>query len=493
MKRYKSAAKTYTILAVLAGMTVAAPLQAMAKQAQPAASQPIKVAALTKHTEKVVEEARKMLPYLSQFPHQSIEPGEDGRFVIQLQQAKDVEYPRISLFVDGSTGEWTGFRRNNGGTTPFSTYPLNQAKEKAAAFMKTWYGNDMGGYQFNPSMTTSADTIVFSRVVNGIPFQNDSTSILVDNSGEVIGKTGGLSKGRPQDNYVFPKPEDALSKEQVAKELSRYLQLQYELKEDGPLLRYAFAFSGELDALTGQDAAGGEYRQIIKVQPKGQTPLIRNAAEAASFLAKQGIKTEGASLKEESLAKANRKNYEWWKDEDLIAIIGVNTTDNRLLNFEEYPRMQEGKSSERKITPEQVPALAIKELETYLPQNEKEIILLETPRYEKNGNSYQAEFALVREGIPVREWRNVIVVNAESGKIIKVSLSNPEPKSFPQANQAIKPEQAAASYVEQFPLTLVYELKNATDKEAKLVYKGIDTIRGQRIDAVTGKILDWKE
>jgi Zn-dependent metalloprotease len=487
--------KSYAFVALLASLAVAAPLQVSANQPLPAAGKTVQVQvvpALMEQADKALEQAKKMLPYLDQYPYKVVEPGEGGQVVVVLQQSKETPFPRISLYVDGSTGEWKGFHRMNGGTTPPSTYSLDKAIEKATAFMKKWYGEGMGDYQYNPSLTASADSIVFSRGVNGIPLQNDSVMIDVDSSGEIVGKTVMASLAPSRDKYVFPKPEGVITKDQAEKELAQYLRLQYETKEGSAALRYTFAFSGELDAKTGKDTGENSYHKIIQVQPKGEAPVAKNAAEAAAFLAKRGIQTEGAVASEDIMEKFNRKTIEWTKDEERIATVVIDTKTNSLLSYENTAHVIAGGSKEKKITAEQALQTAIKEIETYLPASEKEVMLLESPRYMKHGNTYRAEFALLHEGIPVREWRYEVNVDAETGKVIKTSLSVRKQVNFPKADQAIDPAEAAAHYVKEFPLTLVYTL-GETDQQARLVYKAADVVRGQRVDAVTGKVLSWKE
>ncbi|MEJ8547893.1 YcdB/YcdC domain-containing protein [Brevibacillus borstelensis] len=487
--------KKFAMLALMASLAATVPLQVSASQPLLAAGQSNKgqVAALMNQADKALEQAKKMLPYLEQYSHKVVEPGEDGQLVVVLQQSKDKPFPRILLFVDGSTGEWKGFRRMTGGTTPPTTYSQEKAIEKATDFMKKWYGDHMGDYQYNPTLTISADSIIFSRAVNGVPFQNESIMIDVDNSGEIVGKSAMGSPALSHDKYAFPKPEGVLSKEQAEKELSQYLHLQYETRDGNAVLRYAFAFSGELDAKTGKDAGEGSYRQIIKVQPRGEVPVVKNAAEGAAFLAKQGIKTEGATVKEDIMEKLNKKSMEWTKDDKPVATVVVDTKTDSVLSFENRALVTAGGSKEKKLTAEQALQTAIKEIEKYLPKTEKEVMLFETPRYMKHGNTYRAEFALLHEGIPVREWRYEVSVDAETGEVVKTSLSGRKQVNFPKADQAISPAEAAAKYVKEFPLTLVYTLGSETEQQARLVYKATDVVHGQRIDAASGAVISWKE
>ncbi|MEJ8548385.1 YcdB/YcdC domain-containing protein [Brevibacillus borstelensis] len=214
-------------------------------------------AELMKKIESSLAKTKKLLPSLEDYPYMTVTVDEkraDSAFV-RLTKQKDQENvdSYVALRFDTKTGELISFQLGTEGKRD-NLAKGEDAKARATAFLKEWYGTDLRGYKLNPKITGGGE-VVFSKEVNGLFYPNLSVRIVVDGDGQIInGGPATLPNFKYEipsfEDTLFPDPEEALPREQLEKNVASHMSLAY--WADYGLLVYRPAFSGYLDARTGK-------------------------------------------------------------------------------------------------------------------------------------------------------------------------------------------------------------------------------------------------
>ncbi len=492
-----------------ASLAVTAPISAFAKDSSLAAQTENSDAGqvtpeMMKKLEPGLQKAARLLPFLKDYPIMEVEiNSKQATITVNKYQAKDQKYPVVHLRFDQATGELLTFNRATGEGWK-SSYPLDKSKESAIAFMKQWYGEDMGGYQLNEAMSASNSTITFNKLVNGIPVKNDAVILSVDSQGHVINK--GVDGNQQaivvskQPDLQFADPKQALPKEQVEKLFASYMKPHYLLDTDKKTykLLYKPVFSGEFDAFTGKDrtASVGIGSKLVQFQPKGVQPTAKTKEAAAAFLlAKTGYDfTKGRVVFEENSGEKGTINYLWKTESGVIGSIYVEKNTGNITNYQVLDTNQKS-PADKKLTPEQALDRAVAELSEYLKPENKTMMLLgadQYKQYDPDKNLYLFTFCPTRDGIPDEDTIVQANIDAATGKALLLDWRLPEKMALPDAKKAMSAEEAAKIYLQSHRLELYYVMDEEKAGAVSLVYclTGNDA---QEVDALTGQLYIYGE
>ena len=490
------------IVLLAASLAVTAPLSASTASVLAATTQESSVAkADTKVMDKIkkgLEKANRLLPYLKDYPIMEVELSEKSQLIIvNNYQSEGNKIPKVTLSFDQESGELLGFLQVKGTKGVESTYPPEKVKEVAIAFMKEWYGDDLGGYQVNEIANEGKASVTFHKVVNGIPFRNDAVILRVNSEGQVDAKaTDGNRKSvvlSKQSNIEFGDPKEALPKEQVEKMFASYMNPVYTRDVNGQVKLLYRPKLGEMDARTGafRDSDASQS-QIVKFQSKGQQPTAKTKEEAAAFLAaKTGydMTKERAAFRE--ISEEKEINYLWQTDTGIIGSLYIDKQTKKITRYQVLDSKQKSES-EKKLNPEQALQVAVKELSEYIPANITEMMRLGAEhyaQYDHDRQQYHFQFSLIHGGIPVEDSMVMADVDAVTGKAVLLDWRLPDlgtlNASLPDPKKAISREEAAKIYLQKHPLKLYYSMDEDSEKTASLVYV---TTGEDEVDALTGEL-----
>lgn len=454
---------------------------------------------LMKKIEKNLEKLGGMLPYLKEYPITEVEIAKDSDWIwVNKYQSKEKKTPSLTFMFDSKTGECIRFNSRTGGERKKSTYPPEQAKEKAIQFMKVWYGEDMGGYQLIRSYGADA---LFRKLVNGIPFKNDNVYVQVDSNGQITGKGVLGEEGErtvvlgKETNIQFGDPKEALPKDQVEKLFVSYMKPHYSLDIDGKTFKllYTPVYSGEIDARTGKAGSVPTNSKLVQFQPKGAEPKAKTKAEAAAFLA---AKTGFDFTKERAVFEENsdqkETNYLWKTETGVIGSVYVDKKTGKINSYQVVDGREKKGKADKKLTAEQALKIAVAELSQYLKPDIKEMMLLGADRYKQyveDKNVYSFNFSLTHDGIPVEEGMIQAEIDGATGKALSMHWRLPQQEGqLPDAKKAISPEEAAKIFLKQYPLELCYVLDEEKGETARLVYLLSGKVIDHDVDAITGQL-----
>lgn len=458
------------------------------------------VADIMKTIDASIAKAKKLLPYLEDYPYKTvtIDENSDNTVRVLLKKSEDEEkiLPNVVLSFDKKTGELKRFRLLNDSNTDESLAQGEQAVKQATAFLKQWYGEDMRGYRYNPYLSNALG-IPFSKVVNGLFYPSQSVHITVDADGRI---TEGGQFPTPNSNFNYPvpaveetnfdDPKDALPPEELESLFASMMTLSY----NGDTFIYQPMFSGYIDARTGKDLGVRQVNYdtpgpIINVKPAGMTFSAKTKEEVAAYLKKEhGIEAKAAELREELSKDQTRKRYWWREGTEQEALVNTDATTGEIVTyFSEGAHEKDSKS----VTREQARLLAIKELEKYLPADTNEVMEIINHRTE-SWRGYMFSFAPVYNGIPNLYDR--VSIHLDGGQITDFYGTTKARFSAkpPEGVKLVSAEQAAKEFLKDNPLQLIYFYPKDNGKQAVLTYQAPQGYRMDKINAVTGKIIPTK-
>ncbi|WP_289142892.1 YcdB/YcdC domain-containing protein [uncultured Brevibacillus sp.] len=493
----------YVLLA--ASLVVTAPSSLVAAKESSAQDKRSETGAVDEKTVRKVEQAiaklSELVPYLKDYPITEYELTEDESLIfVQKYQAKDKEFPNVGLNFDKTTGKIETFRLS---TDPGSdSTPLYEgAKEKATAFMKKWFGEDMGGYQYEPDTPKYNDTILFRKIVNGIPFLNDTISITVGSGRQILGKEKGdgytksIANEQEGRRIQFADPKQAISREMIEQEFASSMKPYFGLSADGKQYRFLYAPAlGEIVASSGKDKGDQAKKaedRVIQFQPRAKEAFVKSKEEAVAFLAsKTGFDfTKGrAGFQEVSDLDKGDTNYVWMSEDGVIGSLFFETKTGKVKNYQVLETKQKSEA-DKKLTEEQALQKAVEAMSEFLPLTDKEMTLTAN-RYEADKNLYEFDFNLAYQGYVVDNLLRQAHVDAATGKVTLLDWQVGKTLPFPDITKAISRVEAARKYLQKYPLKLYYSINKANKNVAELVYR-LPTSPDEDIDALTGEFYQF--
>lgn len=356
-------------------------------------------------------------------------------------------------------------------------------EEQAEKYLLEQLGEQAKQYQIDPANSKLQEGyITFRRVILGIPLQENSTAVKVNQySGEMslllypeVEQSKKLS--------LLPKPTDLIDKTKAARGLAAGLQLVYAGK-DQQTLQYMPNPNMFIDAKTGKLVTNGTSdMKVIAAKGLGKRLTIKDRNKAANVMHKEfGINVTGeASINIEKQAIS----FTWWTSE--MGTVKLLTDDEG--TFIGYS-VKEGffkQASKPVSTLLQAQAIALAKLAIYLPSNVQEVTLQAT---KQEPDLVHFTFLPMYQGIPVIDYPYVVTVEMTSGMVISMEgIFSQKSFKLPDKTEAISLEEAASHFVKEAPLELVY-LTNRN--RPMLVYQiRMDSEKPWAIDAVTGKKIE---
>ncbi|MEJ8546407.1 hypothetical protein [Brevibacillus borstelensis] len=389
------------------------------------------------------------------------------------------------LKIDAETGAVLQLEKRS--DTPEADASEAVAREKGEAFLRDMLGDEVSQYRFGNNSS-------FVRYVNDLPVAGDSYLIQVSDKGQIVQVEAKDAAGRKIDPGAFPKPTEAMDREQAESAFASYMKPLYVGRNQQQELVYRPAFSGSFDARTGKevdDGSLGSGYTPVQVKAGGKRVTIKTPQEAAQVLEKEwGIKLNGATFEpsdmpKEMLAK-NEKEYQTTDDSFRFSTINDQVVHFYLTkaSLEEPPN--------GKISREEALSKAIQFLEPYLDPNVTELQVRDREETKSNPPRPYWEFSMYvsHEGIPVKSQRYMVRVGKSTGAILYFRKDFQDQKlTFPNGKQAISAKAAAEAYLKENPLELEYVYPVENDKISStpvLVYRLQN--RYASVDAFTGKI-----
>lgn len=492
---------TKSVFAIMtASLAVTAPISAMAAKSSVTVQGASKGAdaideKLIKKIEQSVERLVQAVPYLKDYPITEFEMNaETSRIEVKKYQTKEKKAPFVSMHVDQNTGEVKFFSHITGKGGFSSTYPLEDAKKKATEFMKQWYGEDMEDYQLDEEASTQNSSILFRKMVNGIPFRNDTLNFAINSQGQIQHLARGDGHSEPIEieqnlrKIQFADPNKVHAKEEVEAMFASALKPYFGQSADGKSYRFLYTPSlEEINASIGAELPAKQNNKIIQFQPKAKQIIIKSKEEAAAFLAaKTGYNpTKGrATFQEESDPKTGISNYLWMTEDEVISNIYFETKTGKVTNYQVLDTKRKSEA-DKKLSEEQALKAAVEAMSEFLPLTDKEMVVTAN-RYEPDQNLYNFDFTMLHQGYSVDGMLRQAHVDAATGKATLLDWRVSSNIKLPDIKNAMTKEEAAKKFLKKYPMKLYYSLDEENKNVAGLVYIS-PLVPSEEIDALTGE------
>lgn len=359
------------------------------------------------------------------------------------------------------------------------------------------------GYQVQEQLSSYSDTggdIVYTPVVKGIPYLEETYRIGVAKESGVSGMSITSSRHSPLSPEKFPEPSEAMPLGQAEKIFSQHLRLVYvekqTVKQDpiygkplqtAPSLQYVPMSAGGINAKTGQVISSGD--QLVSKLPQSATPVsaqgkpfaVHSIDEVQSFITSQlQFAQAGGDIQE--IVRGGEKVYIWD-----TGSITTDASSGRVLSFE--VRKRENASGQPLLSEQQAVDHAIQFLQQYLKPDIQQLFL-EKPREGSSPASLRLRFLKGHQGIPVIDHAFEVEIDRSSGKIVSFAGDfGRESVLLPEKTNVVSTALAARQFLQQSPLSLAYIWPNEA-AGPQLVYTQI-TVRPSvpAVDAHTGEMI----
>ncbi|MEJ8548381.1 YcdB/YcdC domain-containing protein [Brevibacillus borstelensis] len=380
------------------------------------------------------------------------------------------------------------------------TRELSLPVKKAEAYLRDMLGEEGEDYRYSPSLSNLAEgEIAFSRMIHGIPVYESSYTVEVE--GDRVTSFKVHRRVKQQEDFLqMPKPADILPPEKAQEAISATLRLVYRENEgEEASLRYEPAFSGFLDAKTGEPLTGLENKadvdgekRVVSVNAEGRKLEAGSSAEVISLL-----RQEFALPLEEITGPSTItyggdegiREFEWERGGKTIA--ARVDKNGRLLSYRADGGHAES-SRVKKASPEAFLSPAVQSLQRYLDPAVKE---LELAGAEQTGAEVHFRFRKLHQGIPVINSVYEVIVDTGTGDVVGMSGAfGQQGQSYPDPAQAISREAAAAAFQKHLKPELAYIAPNEHGESGNplvLAYH-MNRVHGKEIaiDAISGAVIE---
>ncbi|WP_103109228.1 YcdB/YcdC domain-containing protein [Brevibacillus reuszeri] len=352
----------------------------------------------------------------------------------------------------------------------------------AQSYLNEMLGDEGQQYKVNTKQTDLTEgKIVFSRMIHGVPFYNDSYSVGVEHDTVSYFKFNRLPE-KQRNLSQFPPPVDILSEKEAVEIIAGTMQPVYRYDKDGALTkRYELDFPGYLDAKTGKMLAKPEQlsqvpspKSSIPVKSHGKKLEVHSVNDAITLLQQEfGVTFDGergTSPTSISYGKGSGTEYTWaGADKTITAQVSPNGV---LTAYHVQDTATETNGSKRAPREDDVKK-AVEFLERYLDKKITALGLLGSGWDDKEiGYSFGASI----DGVPIA-GRTYNVTLDQRGQVVGMEETRFASKNPPLSFEAASIDAAISQYEKQHKLELVYiwPKKDADDKNAsdapQLVYQ----------------------
>lgn len=352
----------------------------------------------------------------------------------------------------------------------------------AQSYLNEMLGDESQQYKVNTKQTDLTEgKIVFSRMIHGIPFYNDSYSVGVEHDTVSYFKFNRLPE-KQRNLSQFPPPVDILSEKEAVEIIASTMQPVYRYDKNGALTkRYELDFPGYLDAKTGKMLAKPEQlsqvpspKSSIPVKSQGKKLEVHSVNDAITLLQQEfGVTFDGergTSPTSISYGKGLGTEYTWaGADKTITAQVSPNGV---LTAYHVQDTATETNESKRAPREDDVKK-AVEFLERYLDKKITSLGLLGSGWDDKE---IDYTFGAAIDGVPIA-GRTYNVTLDQSGQVVGMEETRFASKNPPLSFETESRDAAISQYEKQHKLELIYiwPKKEADDKNASdaplLVYQ----------------------
>lgn len=352
----------------------------------------------------------------------------------------------------------------------------------AQAYLNEMLGDESQQYKVNTKQTDLKEgKIVFSRMIHGVPFYNDSYSVGVEHN-TVSYFTFNRLPEKQRNLSQFSPPVDVLSEKEALEIIADTMQPVYRYDKNGALTkRYELDFPGYLDAKTGKMLVKPEQlsqvpspKSSIPVKSQGKKLAVHSVNDAITLLQQEfGITFDGergTSPTSISYGKGWGTEYTWaGADKTITAQVSPNGV---LTAYHVQETAHETNESKRDPREDDVQK-AVEHLERYL---DKRITALDLQGTSWDDTEIGYQFGASIEGVPI-VGRTYSVTLDRKGQVVGMEETRYASKNPPLSFDTPSRDAAISQYEKQHKLELIYiwPKKDADDKNAsdapKLVYQ----------------------
>jgi Zn-dependent metalloprotease len=379
-------------------------------------------------------------------------------------------------------------------------------KKIAASYLEQIVGAEAAkSFQVNDELSHGdADfgSVVFTRMINGVPYLGETYRIGIDKSGGLSGVSINTNKDVTLPTEKFPDPAKAISQAEAEKIFAAHLRLVYverqALKrspisgqpvESGPVMQY-IAEESYIDAVTGKllNAAGKlSPPTVIPVSGKAEKLVARSREEAAKLLADQfQLDIHAESIRVEAQNLEGEKRYVW-----AGGSLTVSEKTGQVISLQLNQTASPSRGA--MLSAQEAEEAALQFLQKYLNPAVQELIRVEMK--EEKGAMLYFRFVMSHKSIPVIDHAYEVTVDRNSGKVVSFSGDfDREPVALPDKEKAVSADTAAAEYLKQYPLTLAYVWPTENGQKTDAPYLVYTQLKQKSaylyLDAASGRFVD---
>jgi hypothetical protein len=481
---------------IAASLLSTAPVWTAEQIASAKTNQVMSSSELTGMAKKAWEKMQELVPELKDFSNIRLVTDEDDEeeeaIEIHLQKNESEKYPYAIITLDPRQGEIVGFTIQDGKKQSKGA-DAETAKRSAAAFLDKLMGDDFADYQLMETGPESAN-VLYSRLINGIPFESAGISVFVGQDGKVKGFSQNMLGHSFKDKSVFPEPKDLIGEQAAVQAAANSLRLIYQVgapSGTGAVLKYVPEIEGPVDAKTGKGIRTEKYSSPISVASGGKQLTAKTRQEAAEILKRElGVDVTGIPAEEDQQEKSGRFI---WKDQKTSMYVLTNQRTGEVNAFGIQRFDRDGKP---KLSKEEAQHTALKFLETYLHKDITAVQLREFDSAPGTDDLEDFVFHLSHQGIPVWEYQFRVTVDLSTGKV--TALRGPfqqQPPKLPDSKEAVPLKTAQEEFIRTHQAVLAYTSVDGSGRKTAapyLIYNIKAVTRGY-IDAFTGKTVEPKK
>ncbi|WP_289142890.1 YcdB/YcdC domain-containing protein [uncultured Brevibacillus sp.] len=355
-------------------------------------------------------------------------------------------------------------------------------EEQAERFLRDKLGDKSAQYEVDIVHSKLGDgQIAFRRVVAGIPQQESSVTVKVDEHNGEMSLLYYPDFEQASANFEQVQPADRIEETVAAGKLAATLRLVYVAKAQHKL-RYMPDPHIFIDAKSGQMVRSKQHETVVlAAEGKGNRLTVKEGEKGAELLSNEfGFAVSGKGF---MIAEKNGYSFTWSLGEGRS--IKLFTDDNGVFTGYVLKGSVERQNS-HVVTMEQAQEAALNQLKNYLPSQIREVSLEEV---RQNIGATQFTFVPFIQGMPVIDSPYVVTVELSSGKITSMTGEFTREFVLPNQTEALSEQDAAKYFMMQVPLELVHWTPN--DKEAPILVYQIQSSSEKpwSMDAKTGEVV----
>lgn len=431
------------------------------------------------------------------------------------KQEGDLNYGNISVNVDANTGALLGFNIYENDPDQRPSFPpkvnFGDAKEIANQWLSKANASVFNQLKYNGRYEDDVKppldgyvqyNFTYERVVNGVPFPQDSVTVSVNGDGKVINYYSNWT-----DNVKFENKDQIISLEEATQEfrnkskLGLLYQVPYQVSYQGNEKKAYTAYTLEtymMNAKTGEwwSQFGDPISPTADEKPLADKPLAEKPAANKNLSKDDAVKAveksfripsnftlQNASYNEyfniENGETVSSWNLSWGQSGDQEDIargrIGsiwanVNAKTGEVMNFSHYidiydPRTGEPLPVKPTVTSDEAKSKAIEFVKKMVPHYAHELVPISSRSdvviQEKASKTEEFNFKHISDGVAIGYNNVSVTIDMESGDVVNYYANFSLTKYPTKKPDVISEEKAKELLLSQFNIELSYVLPYA--------------------------------